>query len=63
MCTGEKLANITYNRERLIVKGNELHYLGFNGFHLLSCLAEMYLLFQMTARLVDCSIYTADIVG
>jgi hypothetical protein len=24
-------ANITHDRERLIVKGNECHYLGVNG--------------------------------
>jgi hypothetical protein len=54
-------ANITQDRERLIVMGNEFHYPGVNGFHL--CLAEMFLLFQMTARLVDYSIHTADIVG
>jgi hypothetical protein len=29
----------------------------------LSCLAELFLLFQMTALLVDCSIHTADIVS
>jgi hypothetical protein len=56
-------ANITHYRELLIVKGNAFHYLGLNGFHLLSCLAEIFLLFQLTARLADCSIHTADIVG
>jgi hypothetical protein len=56
-------ANITHNRERLIVRGNEFHYLGVNGLHLSSCLAEMFLLFEMTLRLVECSIRTADIVG
>jgi hypothetical protein len=27
-------ANITQDKERLIVKGNEFHYLDFNGFRL-----------------------------
>jgi hypothetical protein len=49
--------NITHDRERLIVKGNEFRYLGFNEFRL-SCLAEKCLTLSN-----DCSIYTADIVG
>jgi hypothetical protein len=46
----------------LIVKGNEFHYLGFNGFRLWVVSLKL-LLFQMTAWLVDYSIHTADIVG
>jgi hypothetical protein len=42
-------AKITHDREWLIVKDNNFHYLGFNGFCLLSCLTEMFLLFEMTA--------------
>jgi hypothetical protein len=49
-------ANITHNRERLVVKSNEFHHLGFNGFRP-SGLAEMITLSN------DCSIHTADIVG
>jgi hypothetical protein len=55
-------ANITHDRERFIVKGNEFHYLGFNGFRLWVVLLK-FLLFQITAQLVDYSIHTADIVG
>jgi hypothetical protein len=35
MCTAAQQAakaNIPHGRERLIVKGNEFHYLGINGF-------------------------------
>jgi hypothetical protein len=53
VCAGARpvvKANITHDREQLIVKGNEFHYLAVNGFCLLSCPAEMFLRFQMTAR-------------
>ena len=56
-------ADLTRDRERLTVKGNELHYVGFKWISPLSCLAEIVLLFQIPPRLVDCSIHTADIVG
>jgi hypothetical protein len=37
LLTGARLsakANITLDKKQLIVKGNEFHYLGFNGFRL-----------------------------